>query len=69
MIAMAFLSEVCVHFGDVERAKKIYDLLLPFADRNVTIGQTVFAGPVSRFLGILAGMRGEWDVAENHFQD
>jgi hypothetical protein len=68
MIAMAVLSEVCAHFGDVERAAKIYELLLPFADRNVTIGQTVFAGPASRALGILAGASGEWDVAEDHFQ-
>lgn len=68
IIAMAVLSEACAHLGDVARATKIYELLLPFADRNVTISQTVFAGPVARFLGILAGVRQDWDAAEKHFR-
>ena len=65
---MATLSEACAHLDDVARAKKIYALLLPFAARNVTLGQTVFAGPVSRFLGVLAGVCRNWDTAESHFR-
>jgi hypothetical protein len=64
---MAVLSEACADLADTARAAKIYELLLPFADRNVTLGQTVFAGPVSRFLGILAGLCREWELAERHF--
>jgi hypothetical protein len=68
MIGMTFLAETCVHLGEHERGARVYELLLPFADRNVTVSQTVFAGPAARFLGLLAGARGEWDVAAGHFQ-
>jgi hypothetical protein len=68
MIAMASLSEVCAGLGDAARAAQIYELLLPFASRNAIVGQSAFAGPVSRFLGILAGVCGRRDVAEDHFR-
>ena len=50
------------------RAAQLYELLHPFADRNVTPPQAVFAGPVERFLGILAATGGDSDRAESHFE-
>jgi hypothetical protein len=68
LITLALLAETCVHLGDLDRAGSLYRLLLPFAERNVISSQAVFIGPVSRFLGILASARGEWDAATDHFE-
>jgi tetratricopeptide (TPR) repeat protein len=67
LITLGLLSETCVRLGDVDRAEALYALLLPFAERNVTSPQAVFIGPVSRFLGVLAVARGDYDVASSHF--
>ena len=67
LMTMAVLAQACVQLGDLERAGTVYELLLPFAGRNVTTPQAIFGGPVARFLGILASARGEWDVAAGHF--
>jgi tetratricopeptide (TPR) repeat protein len=68
LVSLALLSEACIHLGDTDRAEQLYGLLLPFAERNVSTPQAVFAGPVSRFLGILAAAAGKWDVATSHFR-
>jgi hypothetical protein len=67
LVTLALLAEACVELGDRARAQQLYELLSPFADRNVTTPQAVFAGPVERFLGVLAGISEEWDAAESHF--
>jgi tetratricopeptide (TPR) repeat protein len=67
LIALALLTEVCVHLGDTDRARKLYDLMLPFADRNVISPHTIYAGPIARYLGMLAAARGEWTAAGAHF--
>ena len=67
LISLALLAEACVDLEDRARAEQLYELLIPFADRNVSTPQAVFAGPVERFLGILAGARDDWDRAEAHF--
>lgn len=68
--AMAQLSEVCADLGDTRRAAVLYDLLLPYAGRNVVIG---FAhacdGAVARHLGLLATTLSRWDEAQQHFEN
>jgi hypothetical protein len=66
LMTMGVLAEACVHLGDLERAGRIYELLLPFSGRNVTTPQAIFGGPVAWFLGILATARGEWETAAGH---
>jgi eukaryotic-like serine/threonine-protein kinase len=69
-IAMALLAEVCWHLDDLEAAPKLYDLLVPFANRNVIIGPMAhFYGSTSRFLGLLATTLQRWDDAEKHFNE
>ncbi len=68
MNMMALLAEVCRHLGDERRAAAVYQLLLPFARRNVVTAQCVFDGPVTRFLGILAATTKDWDTAATHFE-
>src|SRR5918912_589651 len=53
MFALALLAEVCALFRDTERAAALYDLLEPYGDRNVVPIHSAFAGPVSRYLGLL----------------
>ncbi len=68
IIAVTLLADVCSRIGDAARAERLYQLLLPFAERNATGGQAGFAGPVARYLGLLAGTRGEWQAAAAHFE-
>jgi len=66
--AMTYLSEGVAFVEDRARAKLLYDLLLPYADRNVTISLVISRGSVSRFLGLLAATMGDVDSAIGHFE-
>jgi hypothetical protein len=68
LATLALLSEACIKLGDVRRVEALYELLKPFETRNVTTPQAVFAGPVARFLGILAAARMDWEAASSHFE-
>jgi DNA-binding CsgD family transcriptional regulator/tetratricopeptide (TPR) repeat protein len=66
---LAYLAEVCVWLGDRERAATLFDLLLPYAERNVVFGaQTASFGAAARLLGMLAATLERWDEAEHHFE-
>jgi hypothetical protein len=67
LVTLALLAETCIHLRDAGRIERLYELLLPFADRNVSTPQAVFIGPVARFLGILAASGDRWDAAAAHF--
>ena len=70
VVGMGLLSQVAAWLGSTERCRQLYELLLPFAKRNIIIGTSaVFHGPAARHLGLLAGALAEWDVAERHFED
>jgi len=64
------LAEVCWNVNDRAGAARLYDLLLPYAGRNV-VGAvaTVCFGSSSRYLGLLAATLEHWPEAERHFQD
>ena len=67
--AMANLADVCASVGDVERARVVYDLLVPYAGRNVVVGAAVLCyGSTSRPLGRLAALLGRLDLAEALFE-
>jgi class 3 adenylate cyclase len=68
--ALGLLSDTCAILGDKERARYLYDELLPVADKCIVIGAAVDCfGPCHRFLGLLATTMGRWDDAERHFKD
>ncbi len=67
--SVCYLAEACGILGDVQWAAELYDLLLPFAGRLVTLPPAIVYGPASHNLGQLAAMRGHWDVAARHFDD
>ncbi|HTL36031.1 MAG TPA: hypothetical protein VL326_23030, partial [Kofleriaceae bacterium] len=66
---LAPLAETCGFFGTVEMAKKLYDLLLPFAERwgNIAFGVST-TGPIGRALAMLAIRGGQLDAAESHIE-
>jgi class 3 adenylate cyclase len=46
----------------------LYELVLPFADRNCTLGLTAFIGAAAHHLGVLAAALGRWDDAAAHLE-
>ncbi len=67
IFAMNLLCEVAESLGDGERARVLYDLLLPYADRISVVW--LMMGSVSRSLGILASMLARYREAEQHFRE
>ncbi len=68
LLAMAFLSETCAYLGCDEHAAVLYPLLARFDGRNVVSPNAIFAGPVSRYLGLLCAAREDWEAADRHFE-
>jgi DNA-binding SARP family transcriptional activator len=66
---VVMLTEVATHFGDVARSRALYDLLAPFADRNVLAADRNSWGAASLYLGMLASTIGDDARAEEHFRD
>ncbi len=66
--SLCYLAEVCDFLQDSRRAEPLYDLLRPYAELTVVLGNaTVCLGATSRFLGQLAATMAKWDLAETHF--
>jgi tetratricopeptide (TPR) repeat protein len=66
-LTLSYLAEVCTRLGDVERAERLYDFLLPYRDLAVIAPvATVCCGSAARYLGMLAGTMGDWAAAEEH---
>jgi tetratricopeptide (TPR) repeat protein len=66
--AACVLAEACAKIGDGARAAELYELLLPYRERNVQVTQAAFWGSCERFLGLLAAAMERWDVAREHFE-
>jgi DNA-binding SARP family transcriptional activator/tetratricopeptide (TPR) repeat protein len=66
---VSVLAQIAVYLDDRARAGILYDLLLPYAQRNATLTGEIAIGSVSRYLGSLAALLGRWDDAERHFGD
>jgi DNA-binding CsgD family transcriptional regulator len=66
---LAYMAEVCAWLGDTARAATLYDLLAPYAGRNVVFGaHTASFGAGARLLGMLATTLQRWDDAQRHFE-
>jgi DNA-binding winged helix-turn-helix (wHTH) protein/tetratricopeptide (TPR) repeat protein len=67
---LALLTQLVAALGDAPRARELYDLLLPYASRNLTFQLfRLYAGSTSRFLGLLAETFGDLDAAARHCAD
>ncbi|MEE8346459.1 MAG: AAA family ATPase, partial [Dehalococcoidia bacterium] len=66
---VAFLSQACAFLADTGRAATLYDLLLPYAGRNIVQGAIACYGSASHYLGLLAATMERWEDAARHFED
>jgi hypothetical protein len=68
LLRLCTLADACVVAADTRSAERLYELLLPFADRTaLSLSQQPF-GPVALRLGVLAAMLGRPDAAGSHFE-
>ena len=68
LASATLLTEVCWSLGDMERARSLYQQLLPYRTLNAVGWPEIILGSVERPLGILAGMLGNSEDSENHFK-
>lgn len=66
----AFLSEGCARLESRDRAREIYDALLPGNGQIAVVGFAVASlGPIARYLGMLARTFGDPDTAIAHLHE
>ena len=65
---LAALALVCVTLRDTLHAARLYELLSPYAGRNVVIGPAAVFGSASRYLGLLSAALGRSEQAQLHLE-
>jgi hypothetical protein len=68
LLRLCSLTDACILVGEERAARRLYDLLLPFADRNAVSLSQQPLGPVALRLAMLAAMVERWEEAERHFE-
>ncbi|MGE0683635.1 MAG: AAA family ATPase [Candidatus Binatia bacterium] len=69
LATFVYLVEMCAAWGDTIRAAQLYELLLPYKERNVVIGTAVgYLDAVAHLLGNLATVIGRSEEACAHFE-
>jgi len=68
LVAMSLLAELCALLHDEPRARRLYELLVPYEGRNVVSMGAAYLGPVARYLGLLAMTMGEDERALGHLE-
>jgi DNA-binding SARP family transcriptional activator len=66
-VSLCLLAETATRLRDSEHAAKLYDLLLPYADRVTVSYVEISLGPVARYLGLLASTIDRFDEAVDYF--
>jgi tetratricopeptide (TPR) repeat protein len=65
--AMTYMAETCAFLEDTERASMLSEILDPYANRVALIDRGLACkGSMLRFLGLLATVADDFDVAERH---
>jgi hypothetical protein len=68
LVAMSLLAELCALLGDRSRARRLYELLVPYEGRNVVAMGAAYHAPVARYLGLLAMTIDEPERALGHLE-
>jgi hypothetical protein len=68
LVSMSLLAELCTLLHDRPRARRLYELLVPYEGRNVVSMGAAYVGPVARYLGLLAMTIGEDERALGHLE-
>lgn len=69
LFSMTLLSEAAAALRDEQRARVLYEQLLPYGDLVALAAWEVSAGPIARPLGSLAATLREYDEAARHFEN
>jgi hypothetical protein len=67
MTFMVFCAQTCCVLGDLERARTLYPLLLPYRGQTANHPTAVCFGAVELYLAMLASTANEPDTARAHF--
>jgi tetratricopeptide (TPR) repeat protein len=68
LVGGAMLAETCAFLGDATRAQALYEMMRPYATRNIAIANCAgYLGVVSHYLGILATVLERSDEADAWF--
>lgn len=68
MATHALAAEVVEALRDVDAAESLLARLRPFSSRTVVAGSSLYYGPVTHYLGLLEGVRSNWDPAIEAFE-
>jgi len=68
IVSLALLAELCALLHDRPRARRLYELMVPYEGRNVVWMGAAYLGPVARYLGLLAMTNGEDERALGHLE-
>ena len=70
LVTLTILAQACAALPDARRAATLYELLLPFAQRNIVHDLLrTYNGSASLHLALLAHAMGKLDAAARHFED
>ena len=69
LASVSMLGEVAAFLGDARRARRLYELLLPYAGRCAVIPAVACQGSASRPLRMLATTLSRFEDAARHFED
>lgn len=68
-MTFTYLVEMCTRWRDGARALQLYEILLPYVERNVIVGMAVgYLDTVAHLLGKLATVLGRYSEAQSHFE-
>ncbi len=68
LVALSLLAELCARLADPPRARRLYELIVPYEGRNVVSMGAAYLGPVARYLGLLAMTTGDYERALGHLE-
>ena len=68
LYAMSLLAETCTLLGDRSTAAVLYRLMTPYGALSAVDVAEGFMGSMSRYLALLARVRGDLDAAARHFE-
>jgi tetratricopeptide (TPR) repeat protein len=68
LLGMTLLADVCAALGDVPRAGRLYELLLPYRELHAVGQVEISFGAVARALGQLAATAGRFEQATRHVE-
>ena len=69
LATIVLLADACAALADRTRAALLYDLLIPYTDRNAAPASGLGCfGAVSYYLGLLATLLSRWEDATQYFE-